>query len=168
MSDLTVTFSVNGGEVGAEDFLAMMESLQPAEGAAGAGMERLGSPHKARGPPGSPQHRGGLVSPSKRVPSPTGKHKSPPRGKATGGVNASPAKTSNSGSKARRPVTPPVDTSDRSRASASKNSEVNEYGLKKKAGTPPKASLSLTISTTAMRTLFANQEEADAQSQSTA
>jgi hypothetical protein len=170
MSDLTVTFSVNGGEVGAEDFLAMMEAAQPAESTAGAGMERLGSPHKPRGPPGSPQGRGGALSPGKRVPSP--KHRSPPRGKASGGfaggASMSPAKTVvDSGGKFRRPVTPPADSSDKSRASASKNSEFNEFGIRKKAGTPPKASLSLTLSTSEMRNLFANQEEADAQSQST-
>jgi hypothetical protein len=171
MSDLTVTFSVKSG--GDEEESGDKRGGRAAGGATGdmytdgnnptaellpllgqlvrtASPQRLSQPTMQRTGSSVKSHAGSQKSPV------AGKQMSPARSTAVSDHSGSIA--------ARRRTSSFESQSERSRGSAARSDGTNEYGIKIKAGTPPKASAGLTVTTDSMRMMFAKADETDANS----
>lgn len=164
MSDLTVTFSVANGLGGHDDTGdAVFDDVtvhpeRPFSNKNGSGLVHK-SP-SARTPSTSPQriHIGGGGS-SRKHTSPSQRSPKSPGARASRSPSNRGDKAAVGGTGKFYTSSPASVGSRRSSISQSVASDTNEYGIKIKRGSPPRASESLKLSTDTMRAWFANHED---------
>lgn len=164
MSDLTVTFSVADG-LGAlgdsNDGVFDDITVHPTQPFIGqSSSTRVHKSSSARNTGMSPQriHASGS-SPSRKFVSPSHRSSKSPEHRSSRSPSSTKDKAAVGGSGKFFTASPASVGSRRSSVSRSVASDTNEYGIKIKPGSPPRASESLKLSTDSMRAWFANHED---------